>query len=238
MQSVGRVVALARFPVKSTAGELLTSAVLDARGFAHDRQWAMYLSDGGIVSGKTTRRFRKIDGAMLWRSTMPAADRSNTPHLQAPDGTTYSVDDPGAAAALTAAFGQPVTLQAETTTCHHDESGVSLVTTSAIRQIEQHLGAHIDPARLRANIVLDTEGTGFLEDDWIGCTLAIGDEVALTLGPGMPRCVMLDQPQSAVSVEVPMLTTVGAVHNVLLGLQASVHQTGELSLGDEATLYR
>lgn len=53
MQNVGRVVALSRFPVKSTAGESLSSAVLDERGFAHDREWAMYLSDGGIVSGKT-----------------------------------------------------------------------------------------------------------------------------------------------------------------------------------------
>jgi hypothetical protein len=45
----------------------------------------MYLSDGGIVSGKTTRCFRKIDGAMLWRSTMPA-NGSTVPIVQAPDG--------------------------------------------------------------------------------------------------------------------------------------------------------
>lgn len=238
MQNIGRVVALSRFPVKSTAGESLSSVIVDARGFSHDREWAMYLSDGGIVSGKTTRRFRKVDRAMLWRSSLRTDEGLDRPLLHAPDGASYWVEDPDAAAALSAAFGRPVTLRTETTTRHHDESGVSVVTTSAIRQVEQHVGAHIDRARLRANIVLETEGTGFVEDDWIGSTLAIG-EVALTLGPGMPRCVMLDQPQSGVpTVQPPILKTIGAVHNVLLGLQASVHRTGRLSLGAQARLDR
>lgn len=90
--------------------------------------------------------------------------------------------------------------------------------------------------RLRANIVLDTEGSGFLEDAWLGGELALGPDVVLRLGPGMPRCVMVDQPQADVPAGPPMLRTLGRVHGVLLGLQAHVLQTGAISLGDTARL--
>ncbi len=70
MTSVGRVVLLAHYPVKSTAGEMLQAADVDGRGLTHDRQWATYLADGGIVSGKATQRFRSVEGAMRWRSAV------------------------------------------------------------------------------------------------------------------------------------------------------------------------
>jgi len=234
---VGHVAWLARYPVKSTAGESVSVLDLDERGVEHDRQWAMYLSDGGIVSGKTTRRFRKIDGAMLWRSTMPA-DGSAVPIMQAPDGQSYSTDDPAAEAALSVAFRQPVTLRRETTTRHHDESGVHLITTSSIRRIEQIVDGRIDQARLRANIILHTEGIGFVEDDWVGRDLALGNEVVLRLGPGMPRCVMVDQPQAGIQAGVPILKAIGSAHDVLLGLQATVLRAGRIHLGAAARLHR
>jgi uncharacterized protein len=234
---LGCVVGLSRYPVKSTAGESLQVADFDERGVVGDRAWAMYLTDGGIVSGKTTRRFRKVDAAMLWRSTLPA-DGPGVPTLHAPDGREFLTDDPLAAPALSSAFEQPVTLRTETTVRHHDESGVHLVTTSSIRQIEQAVGAHIDPSRLRANIVLDTDGVGFVENDWVDADLAIGDEVVLRLGPGMPRCVMVDQPQAAVDDGTPILKAIGAAHDVRLGLQASVLRTGRIVLGAHATLSR
>jgi uncharacterized protein YcbX len=229
--------ALGRYPVKSTAGESLQVADFEERGVVGDRAWAMYLTDGGIVSGKATRRFRKVDGAMLWRSTLPA-DGLGVPILHAPDGRRFRADDPLAAPALSEAFEQPVTLRPETTVRHHDESGVHLVTTSSIRRIEQAVGAHIDPSRLRANIVLDTDGIDFVEDNWVGADVAIGDEVVLRLGPGMPRCVMVDQPQADIDDGTPILTAIGAAHDVLLGLQASVLRTGRIKLGAHATLSR
>lgn len=235
---VGAVSVLSRFPVKSTAGETVASAVVDRRGLLHDREWGAYTSDGGIASGKTTRRFRRVDGLMRWRSAMAAVGgpSETMPLLHSPDGTTYPVEDPAASVALSRAFGQPLTLRRETTVSHHDESGVHLVTTSSIRRVEELVGARIDPRRLRTNILLDTAGTGFLEDDWTGADLAVGPDVVLRLGPGMPRCVMADQPQAGVGAEPRMLRALGRAHAVLLGLQAHVVRVGEISLGDEATL--
>ena len=69
---VGSVGLLSHYPVKSTGGQALTSAVLGDRGLRHDREWAVDTADGGIASGKTTRRFRKVEGLLSWWSTVRA----------------------------------------------------------------------------------------------------------------------------------------------------------------------
>lgn len=145
------------------------------------------------------------------------------------------MDDPAASEALTRAFGQPLTLRRESDIPHHDDCGVHLVTTSSVRRVEQLLGGVVDVRRLRANIVLATQGGDFLEDAWTG-ELAIGPDVVLRVGPGMPRCVMVDQPQADVAAGPPMLRTLGRANGALLGLQASVIRTGVISLGDTARL--
>jgi len=231
---VGVVAGLGRFPVKSTAGESLSLAPVTDRGLQHDREWAAYTADGGIASGKTTRRFRKVDGLMRWQSQVPAG--GDVPTLLSPDGEPYQVDDPAASAVLTRAFEQPLVLRPETSTKHHDECGVHLVTTSSVRRTEELVGGNVDTRRLRANIVLDTDGSGFLEDDWLGGVLALGPYVVLRLGRGMPRCVMVDQPQAGLPAGPPVLRTLGRIHETVLGAQASVTRTGVIALGDTARL--
>ena len=235
MSRVGTVRALYRYPVKSTAGESLDEADVDARGLVRDRIWAVYTADGGIASGKNSRRFRKVDGLLRWRSTAATADAPG-PSLHAPDGADFPVGDPGADAALTAAFDQPLVLRHETTDLHYDDCGVHLVTTSALRAAGHLAGGAVDPRRLRPNIVLDTVGTGFLEDGWEHADLALGPEVVIRVGPGMPRCVMGDQPQHDVPVGAGVLKVLGREHDLLLGVQAEVVATGTIRVGDEARL--
>jgi len=234
---VGRVAALARYPVKSMAGERLTQAVFTDSGIAGDRGWAAYTTDGGIGSGKTTRRFRRVEGLLDLRARLaPAAGR--VPLVTFPDGGEHRADDPAASRALSALLGQPLRLRPQTVVPHHDESPVHLITTAAIRQLEQLLGEPIDAARFRANIVLDVDGAGFVEDDWQGRHLLIGDDVELCLGPPMPRCVMVGMPQpcNGLAPDTRLLKLLGRVHQVRFGLQASVVRGGIVREGDQATL--
>jgi uncharacterized protein YcbX len=99
---VGVVTLLTRFPVKSTAGETLSAATLDHRGLVHDRHWGVYTSDGGIASGKTSRRFRKVAGLMDWRSTMSATAGDHGALLHSPDDRS---PQPGVGPAVDAASG-------------------------------------------------------------------------------------------------------------------------------------
>ena len=40
---------------------------------------------------------------------------------------------------------------------HHDEWAVHVITTGALRRLGEMLGGPVDPARFRANVLLDTD---------------------------------------------------------------------------------
>lgn len=230
---MGSVEALARFPVKSTAGEALASAVVTELGLDDDREWAIFTSDGGIASGKNSQRFRLVEGLLDWGSRVR---EGAAPELAGPGGEIYRADDPAASDALSLAFNRRLELRREVGVRRHDQCPVHLVTTSSMRRISELVGRPVDPRRLRANIVLDTEGVGFLEDAWVDAELAIGRDVVLRFGPPMIRCVMVDTPQVDVSPLPRMLVTLGREHDVLLGIQAHVVRAGTIALGDQARL--
>ncbi|MGZ4565890.1 MAG: MOSC domain-containing protein [Blastococcus sp.] len=229
---VGRVVQLARYPVKSLRGESLDAVEVDERGLRGDRAWAAYTPDGGIGSGKTTRRFRRVDGLLDHASTL---DGGAAPVLTLASGARHRCGEPGTDAALSAAVGRELALRPETDVRHHDEAPVHVLTTASLRHLERLLGAPVDVRRLRSNVLLEVEGDGFVEDGWIGRDLRLSD-VVLALGPGMPRCVMVDAAQAGVASTPRMLRTLGRVNDTQLGLQASVRSGGVVRLGDVARL--
>ena len=234
IQQVGQVAGLARYPVKSMAGEHLTEAQFGPLGIEGDRRWALYTEDGGIASGKTTRRFRRVDGLFDLQARLQAG--FGAPAVWLPDSRRFPADDPAASAAISKVLGQPLELRPESAVHHHDESRVHVITTAAIRQLEQTLGEPIEAARFRANVVLAVDGTGFIEDDWQGGTLALGNEVRLGLGEGMPRCVMvgLAQPHEGLGADARLLKELGRLHEVQFGLKAEVIQGGTVRPGDAA----
>ena len=62
------VAALWRYPVKSMLGERCQSLALTARGVEGDRLYAIRDADGKFGSGKSTRRFRRIDGLFAFHA--------------------------------------------------------------------------------------------------------------------------------------------------------------------------
>ena len=229
---IGTVAALARFPVKSMGGEPVAAAVVEARGVVADRLWAVYTADGGLGSGKTSKRFRRIDGLLDYRSWL-AGDHVL---LEGPDGNVLVAGDPQSDAALSALFDRPLTLRRESDVQHHDDSPVHLFTTAALRGVSALVGDDVDPRRFRANILVDSEGTGFPEDGWHDRQLAIGREVILRLGPGMPRCVMTSAAQRDLPADSRVLKSLGARPGVEFGLMVDVVRGGVIREGDEATL--
>jgi uncharacterized protein YcbX len=228
--SAGRVSGLLRYPVKSMAGEELAEVALDARGLVGDRGWAVRTDDGGIGSGKTTRRFRRVDGLLEWRAVL----EGGVPVVESPTGERCSVED--AAVRLGAATGRTLTIEAEADVPHHDESPVHLLTTASLRALGELLRRPVEVARFRPNVVLDVAGPGFPEDDWTGRELALGDEVVLRLGPGMPRCAMVGFPQGRLGKDKTILRTLAQERDLMLGLQASVVHGGTVRRGDAAHL--
>jgi uncharacterized protein YcbX len=84
----GVVLELRRHPVKSVEGELLDECLVDRRGLVGDRLWAVCDPDGKLGSGKSSRRFRRMDGLR----ELVAAYQGDVPVVTFPDGSTVRGD--------------------------------------------------------------------------------------------------------------------------------------------------
>lgn len=231
---MGQVVTLHRYPVKSMAGEDLESLELDSRGVVGDRTWAVRTPDGGLGSGKTTRRFRRVDGLLDLRARY---DGGPVPRVDLPDGRVMAVDDPALPDALLILLGRELRTAPEGDVPHHDDAPLHLVTTAALRHLTTLTGHAVSVHRFRPNIVVDTDGDGFVEDGWHGRELLVGDAVLL-LQDGMPRCRMvgLAQPHVGLDLDGELLRTLARVHDLDFGLRARVVRAGRIRVGDAVRL--
>jgi uncharacterized protein YcbX len=229
----GTVATIHRYPVKSVLGETLDQVALDCRGLDGDRLWSVRDPDGKLGSGKSTRRFRRMDGLLR----LAARYDGQTPVIEFPDGRLLRGDDPEVHAALSAHVGRPVTLARESDVSHFDGGPVHLVTTSALRFIENAHGGAVDPRRLRPNLVVATDdGPGMVEETWVGRRVAVGSQVVLQVTTPVPRCVMLNLPQNGLAGDPFLLDTVTAVNDMNLGVIADVLSPGIARTGDPVRL--
>lgn len=77
-----------------------------------------------------------------------------------------------------------------------DYSALHLVTTSTLAALANaYPEGTFDPRRFRPNFVIEVPDAGFVENDWIGRTLHIGDSVTAEVLVPTPRCVMTTLPQ-------------------------------------------
>ncbi|GAA2139670.1 MOSC domain-containing protein [Nocardioides koreensis] len=227
---LGRLATLRRYPVKSLVGETLAGVHVGTRGVEGDRLWSVRDLDGKLGSGKSTRRFRRMDGLL----DLTAAYDGDVPVIGFPDGTRVRGDDEAVHAALSAHVGRPVTLAREEDVSHFDDGPLHLVTTASLRHVSRAHGRVVDPRRLRPNFVLETEGEGMVEDGWVGTRIALGDELVVEIVQPMPRCVMVDLPQAGLPTDGGLLRTVTDLNQACLGVLATVVRPGTVAIGDEA----
>lgn len=226
------VAALTRYPVKSVVGEDLTAVNVDRHGVEGDRLWAVRDADGKLGSGKSSRRFRKMDGLLSLAASYDGA----TPVVAFPDGTSARGDDPEVHERLSRHVGRAVRLAREDDVPHFDEADLHLLTTSSLARISELHGRPVDARRARANLLVDT-GThaGFDEADWVGRTVRIGHVELRILRP-MERCVMVTMPQIGLPEERGLLARIGEANETNLGLVAEVVAPGRMRVGDPVVL--
>jgi len=106
---------------------------------------------------------------------------------------------------------------------------VHLLTTSTVDKLRSlYPQGRFEVRRFRPNIVVNTqsEQPEFLENQWIGKTLAIGDNVRLKVTEPCPRCVMTTLPQADLPEDKGILRTALQNNNGHVGIYANVVQTG------------
>jgi len=216
-----------RFPVKSMLGEDLDALDLDARGVVGDRMWSVRTPDDKIGSGKTTRRFAAVDGLLQLRGSYDG----DCVRVTFPASGGLAVDDPQTAHRLSGYLSRPVTLARETDVSHCDDGQVSLLALASVEAVAAEAGHDIDPARFRANVVLDGM-PAFEEDALVGRRIRIGSAL-LEVTMRSPRCVMIDMETADLPREHGNLLATGRANDACIGVIARVVEPGRIGVGAE-----
>lgn len=119
---------------------------------------------------------------------------------------------------------------------------VSVLTTSTLKQLSKlQTQSRIDERRFRMNVIVDAIEAGFVENGWIGHTLALGDAVQLKVALPDPRCVMTTLAQDDLPGDTDILRTLFLNNKIQVGdvgqfpcagVYAVVAAPGTVRIGD------
>ena len=222
------VAELWRYPVKSLLGEQLREVEVDTRGLVGDRLYAVTDRDGKLGSGKTSQRFRRLDGLF----DLQARSGGERPLVLLPDGRELEVGDAELDAFLSERYADELRVLQEDGVPHHDAAPLHLLTTSSVRWLRSILSAsRIDARRFRPNVLLETAGADLAEDAWVGRRFALGSTV-IRVDERTERCVMTTNAQSELPQDPAVLRAVTELNDVCLGVNASVERGGIVRVGD------
>jgi uncharacterized protein YcbX len=122
---------------------------------------------------------------------------------------------------------------------------LSVLTTSTLDQLGHfEPQSRFDVRRFRMNVIVDTPERGFVENGWLGRTLAIGDDVRLGVSLPDPRCCMPGLPQEDLPRDPEVLKAL-ARHNRIdvagalypcAGVYAVAEATGTVRKDDSVSL--
>lgn len=122
---------------------------------------------------------------------------------------------------------------------------LSVLTTSTLDQLgELEPESRFDVRRFRMNVIVDSAARGFIENEWPGRTLAIGDGVQVGVALPDPRCVMPSLAQEDLPRD-PRILKALAKHNRIdvagalypcVGVYAVAQGTGTIRAKDSVRL--
>jgi hypothetical protein len=127
-----------------------------------------------------------------------------------------------------------------------DYAPVHLLTTASLGALAScRPGVDFSAARFRPNIVIDTGHDGFVENDWAGAHLVIGDVRLEVLTP-TPRCAVPSAAHGALPASLDVLRGVVAANRLALpggrfacvGVYARVVAGGSIAPGDPVAVER
>ncbi len=216
----GSVGSLWRYAVKSMRGEELDEALVNDGGIFGDRAYAVIdPSNGRVASAKLPRKWSKLVGlSACLVEPRRSGDPVPPVRITSPDGASITSDE-DAGALLSEQLGLPVVLttsRPESASVERldpfltdetisdigrhmmkgrfsDYAAVHLITTATLERLgELYPQGLFDVRRFRPNVVVETTSAerGFVENAWVGRTVAVGDEVRLRITDPTPRCAI------------------------------------------------
>ena len=252
---MAQVSRLFRYPVKSMQGERVDHLEF-ARGPATgDRQWALVDSLSGVFLSA------KRHGRLLEASATTTSDGAVV--ITLPGGEELEAADPATAVLLSDWLGHRVELRRPTdevtpsyealadstdersetvtfpgpSTHFADFADVHVMTTASLIAAKAlHPAGDWDVRRFRPTMVVEAEGEGFVEDEWIGSRLGVGATASFELFMKTIRCNLPTRLQPGLGRDNAVARVLRDEHDFCLGVYGAFREGGVVALGDPVSL--
>jgi len=227
--------ALFRYPVKSMAGQELSSALLGWQGIEGDRRFAFVRE--GQVDGFPWLTARKVPSLILYHPycALAAGDTTLPTHVRTPAGEELELEGDALRRELATAHGADVRLM-HLNQGTFDEAPLSLITTATVEAIARAQ----DALRFRPNIVVETaEGALFPEDEWVGRLVTFGEGASapmINVTSRDVRCGMINLDPQTAKADPEVLKAAVRYNENCAGVYASTFRRGTVSVGDRVYL--
>ncbi len=231
--SVGRVVGLWRYPVKSMAAEALSKVDVSWHGLQGDRRWAFIRNNSvrNAFPWFTLRQRNDMTKYVPSFADPSKADTSKTV-VQTPSGDMLDIDDPALGLSL-CPEGAQVIKQGRGV---FDTFPLSLITTQTIARLSEMVGEELDVLRFRPNILVEADDdVPFLEDSWVGQVLRIG-ALRMRIDQRDSRCVVITIDPATGGRNPEILRTVIDQRQQCLGVYGSTVEPACVALSDKIEL--
>lgn len=234
MTPIGRVRDLVRYPVKSMAGAPAQSAYLGLHGIAGDRRFAFRrVGDGSGMPFLTASRFPEL----LTYQPLGVTEINGEPlptRVRIPSGAEVELRSEELRSDVAQRSGHAVELMMFKNGIF-DDGTVSVISLATIAGIGREAGMELDRRRMRANVVLETDGLApFLEDDWVGATLLFGegaDAPAVSITARDERCVMVNLDPDTGQQDARVMKTIVRLNGNYAGVYGTVVRAGPIHVG-------
>jgi uncharacterized protein len=134
------------------------------------------------------------------------------------------------------AHRETVTEEAMPSGTFFDGAVVHLLTTPTLKQLSSaYPQGAFEARRFRPNLIVAPEGEdeGFLENLWVGCTVAIGEQIRLKITCLTSRCVMTTLAQGGLARDLGILRAAAQANGANVGVYAAVESGGVVNVGDQ-----
>jgi uncharacterized protein YcbX len=259
MNVIGTVESLWRYPVKSMRGEELDEMFAGYAGVYGDRVFAFTTSTGRkgfpFFTGRDQRQmiryracFRNPEKAARPINLADAESSGANPisanaselmiHVEAPDGKTFSIDDPALIENLRAGLdGKHELTLLRSDKAITDCRPLSIFAVQSAKKLGEETGTNVDKRRFRANVYVDlTNADGFAENEFVGKSLRIGSKVVVSVLERDPRCMMITLDPDTAEKTPAILKQVAQAHEGMAGVYGAVLMEGMIRKGDSVEL--
>jgi uncharacterized protein YcbX len=240
---IGRVAGLWRYPVQSMQGEPLETTLLTETGIPGDRLWGV-LNPAENKIAAAARGKKPWRDLIQWQARLKREPSTGEPLppvvIRLPDGGGIDTETADRDQRISAAIGEATRLVArDADNQTYGYAPLHLLTSASLKAFTRHYpSGRFAPQRFRPSLLIDCgETEGFIEQDWIGATLSLG-ESRLEVHEHCDRCILTTLPQGDLPLDPGILKTSSEANGRRAGVYAKVTQPGRIRMGDELRLLR